>query len=82
MSTTHIIASAAVVAEIESNAPRVRLTEPGRWYDTRPMVDQREHCPEVIDMHELHLQWALDNGLAHRHLTQPHLVRINPEAAA
>jgi len=47
-----------------------------RWLDTRPMVDPREHCPEVVDMATEALAHADDWKLIRRHPTQPHLVRV------
>lgn len=35
-----------------------------RWFDVRPMLDQREHSPETVDEHAAALQYALDVGLA------------------
>lgn len=69
------IADRAVVSDIELCAPWV----PGehyRWYDTRPMLDDREYSPPVIDMNAQALDYALMRGLIERHAGEPHLVRI------
>jgi len=73
----HSLAALAVISDIESEAVRVHLPEPGRWYDTRPMLDPREHAPEIVDMATQALDYALQQGLVHRHSQQQHLVRIN-----
>ena len=47
-------------------------------WDTRPMLDAREHCNEVLDMLQLRLLYAELRGLIERDAKFPHLVRINP----
>ena len=37
------------------------------WYDTRPMLDPREHSPEVLDLNTELLDLALTAGLIARH---------------
>lgn len=74
--SAHRIAALAVVADIECNAvavgPRSR-----RIYDVRPMLDEREHSPEEVDMAREALGYALGRGLVVRDdEAQPHLVRI------
>ena len=49
-----------------------------RMWDTRPMLDAREHCNEVLDMLQLRLLYAELRGLIERDAKFPHLVRINP----
>jgi len=67
------IANRAVVADIESECHRVQLD--GRaWWDTRPMTDQREHSPEVIDMATQAIQFAVGAGLAGLHPQRPYLL--------
>lgn len=69
------IADAAVVCDIESEC--AFFQEGGhRWYDTRPMLDEREHCPEVIDMARQALDYADRRGLVRRQASAPHLLRI------
>ena len=46
------------------------------WRDTRPLLDEREHAPQVIDMMRVALYYADLRRLIARHPTQPHLVRI------
>jgi hypothetical protein len=48
-----------------------------RWYDTRPMVDPREHSPECIDMGQEAINYALGHKLVQPHPDMPHLVRIS-----
>lgn len=76
-STAMAIANRAVVADIETACVLVALDEPGRWYDTRPMLDPREHSPQAIDMATQALAYAVYVGLAKHHSTLPHLVRIH-----
>jgi hypothetical protein len=76
------IANAAVISDIETEAVRVHIALPGRWYDTRPMLDPREHCGPVIDMAAQSLAYAEASGLIHRHAHERHLVCINPTRAA
>ena len=68
------IADRAVVADIESEA--VRTDRSGRWYDVRPMLDEREHSPQCIDMATQALQYAVMRGLVQRDTEHAHLVRI------
>ena len=46
------------------------------WRDTRPLLDPREHAPQVIDMTRQALYYADLRRLISRHPTKPHLVRI------
>lgn len=69
------LASRAVVEDIESECVAVQLGT-HTWWDTRPMLDQREHSPQVIDMATEALAFALEAFIAERHRTEPHLVRI------
>jgi hypothetical protein len=74
----HAIADISTVADIESEC--VASREPGsahRWYDTRPMVDPREHCNEFIEMAEQVLAYARMRGLIVQHPERTHLVRIH-----
>ena len=75
------LANRAVVETIECECIRVHLPEGGIWYDTRPMLDPREHAPEVIDMAREALDYALQSQLAFRHMHQPHLVCVASWAA-
>jgi hypothetical protein len=70
------------VADVECYGVRVHLPEPGRWYDTRPMLDPREHSGPVLDMHAELLQFGQDTGALVRHPSQPHLLRATLENAA
>ena len=69
------VASWACVSDIELHAAPVML-DGVRWYDTRPMVDPREHSPECIDMGEKAITLALGFHLAERHPEHPHLLRV------
>ena len=72
------IADAAVIADIETACVRTGPAAHRLW-DTRPMLDPREHCPESIDMAELALLYAELRGLITIDTLHPHLVRINPQ---
>ena len=75
------IAGRAVVSDIESYCVRVD-GPPGRWYDTRPMLDPREHASEVIDMAAQAMAYAEAAGLVTRHADHKHLVCITPAGQA
>jgi hypothetical protein len=71
------IANQAVVADVESNCPSLlspcdRLT----WYDVRPMLDEREHSPPVVDMAREAIAYGVDTGVLVRHTEYPHMVRV------
>ena len=70
------IGNRAVIETIESEGVRVQLPEPGRWYDTRPMLDPREHSHEVIDMAAEAISYGEAAGLVRRHSAQRHLLCI------
>lgn len=70
------IAAEAVITDIEGECPRVRDTSGVLWYDTRPMLDPREHSPEIVDLHTGRLAYALAARVAERHESMPHLVRV------
>ncbi len=71
------IANEAVVCDIESNAYPIR-SDCGTvtWYDTQPMLDPREHGPEIIDMVSEAIQYGVESGLLIRHQQQPHWLRV------
>jgi len=73
------LADTYCVTDIETTADSVML-DGQRWYDTRPMLDPREHCDEFIDLAKATIDHVLSRGLAVRHLQQPHLVRLTPKA--
>lgn len=64
------------VSDLELNALRTKTDEPGWWYDTRPMLDPREHCGQAVDMAVETLRFGEAAGAFLRHPTQRHLVRI------
>lgn len=70
------IGNRAVIETVESEGVRVDLPEGGRWYDVRPMLDPREHSPQVIDMAVEAISYGEAMGLLHRHASQRYLVRI------
>jgi hypothetical protein len=62
------------VEHIEAYGDRIDV--PGRWYDTRPMLDLREHPPESVDLACLALRTARALGVIEHHAEHPHLVLI------
>ena len=53
------IADRAAIADIESHCPVFyRMPDGRKVYDTRPMTDEREHAPEVVDMARQALDYA------------------------
>lgn len=74
-----LLANAAVLSDIRRHCVRVDLPAApysGEWFDTRPMLDPREHRPQNVDMATTALQWANDTGLVHRHPLHAHLVCV------
>ena len=47
-----------------------------RWYDTRPMLDLREHSPTYVDINAEAINFALQVGLAAQHPQRPYLLRL------
>ena len=81
MSAAVRIANQAVVADIQCNA--VHTTQDGQvWWDTRPMLDPREHAPMALDMALLDLDYAVLAGVACRHADHPYLLRITAAGMA
>jgi hypothetical protein len=75
MSAAVRIARQAVVADIQSNAHHTTV-DGAVWWDTRPMLDPREHAPQSLDMALQALDFAVLAGLATRHQDKPYLLRI------
>lgn len=67
-----LIANRAVVSDIESECVALE----GGWWDVRPMLDPREHSPEVVDMVREAIDYALASQLAVRHPQHAHLLRL------
>jgi hypothetical protein len=76
------VARDAIVADIQTEC--ARAAAPGEttcdWYDTRPMLDPREHAPQVLDMAARALALADAMRIITRHPGAPHLVRITKAA--
>ena len=66
------IADACVICDIECHSYR----DDAGWWDTRPMLDEREHCSQSLDMARETLAYADQRGLIVRHSGAPHLVGI------
>lgn len=69
------IAERAVICDIESECPTISV-DGITWRDTRPMLDPREHAPEIIDMATEALEYAEARLLISCHPLQRHLVRV------
>lgn len=61
--------------ELEAQ-PTVTLDGQPGWIDTRPMLDEREVPPQVIDIHQQVLAYATSRGLITHSAAQPHMVRL------
>lgn len=65
-----------IVSDVECNGHHMIRGEFGpRWYDVRPMLDEREHCPEFIDMARAAIELGVSRGVLKRHPEQPHIVK-------
>lgn len=61
------IADMTVVSDIESHCHVAGRTADGtKYYDLRPLLDQREQPAEVLDMWDQALQYAYWRGLVRR----------------
>lgn len=76
----HQLADRAVVTDIETEAVATTDAQGRCWYDTRPMVDAREHSDDVIEMNLQALSYAHERGLISPHPVQTYLVRITKAA--
>ena len=72
------IADRASVSDIELHATPLML-HGVTWYDTRPMLDPREHCDDALQMAAEAIEYAVARRLVTRHDEQPHLVRVAHE---
>lgn len=70
------LADRYAVSDIETQAVSLRGPDGTRWYDTRVMLDPREHEPRSLDMAQDAIEYAIERELATRHPEQPHLLRI------
>ena len=70
------LANARAIADIESVCVPLRAADGLRWYDTRPMLDPREHAGEAIDMAAQVLAYAEACGLIRRDAVLRHMVCI------
>jgi hypothetical protein len=74
------LAQRYIVLEVEQNANRVDIPDAGgthvRWWDIRPLIDEREQPNEHIDMNVEILAAGIALGLLASHPTRRELVRI------
>lgn len=77
----HQLADRAVVADIECEG-HLQTDEHGRrWYDTRPMLDEREMPPDYVEMNRQALDYAHQRGLTMPHPQHGYLVRITRDVS-
>lgn len=69
------IADRAVIADIETEGVRVGQRK-ARCYDIRPMLDEREHSPQSIDMASEALAYAIARGIVAFDQGEPWLARV------
>ena len=67
------LADEAARADIETMSHRVVIDGRPYW-DTRPMLDPREHPEQVRDQAAIAIDHALDRKLFERHPQRPHLL--------
>lgn len=77
----HQLADRAVVTDIESDGI-AQTDEHGRkWYDTRPMLDEREMPADFVEMNRQALEYAQQRGLVIPHPQHSYLVRVTKALA-
>lgn len=64
-----------VLGELDDQ-PTITIDHLSGWIDTRPLLDEREHSPEVIDIWTEVLAYADWRGLVQHHPSQRHMVRL------
>lgn len=75
------LADRAVLADIETYAAcSGRTAEGRRIWDVRPMTDEREHAPEIVDMAREALAYARLRRLTQGQPDAPHLLTLNRRA--
>lgn len=70
------IADRSVVSDVECMGVRDYSMPAGPWYDVRPLLDEREHSPMVIDMARDAMAWGVHRGLLQHHAQMPYMVRV------
>ena len=64
-------------SDVETNCPvAIRSQDGAVWRDTRPMLDPREHCPQLLDINRAIINYGLAVGMLAAHPHTPHLVRV------
>lgn len=74
------IADRCAVADIECEGI-AEVIDGVKHYDTRVMLDEREHCSDSVEMARQAIDYALARGLVARHPTLPHMVRVVQQPA-
>ena len=77
----HRLADQYVIEVITSNATHDDRVG-ARWYDTGPMLDERECSGPAIDKAREVLSYAYERGLISAHPTQAGLFRVTRELSA
>ena len=70
------IANHAAACHVAERCCPLRLGDGHSWLDTRPMLDPRECSGAAIDLASEHLSYLGAAGIATRHPTMRHLVRL------
>lgn len=71
------IAGVAVIELITTECVKSRQKASGALlYDTRPMLDTREHSPAIVDWHAEMLAYGLAAGVLQRDSADHHLVKF------
>ncbi len=70
------LANRAAIEDLEDAAARIVAADGVVWWDVRPMLDEREASPEVLDMRRQALAYLEDSGLIHVDRATPHMVRV------
>lgn len=73
-----------VVSDVECYGVSIELpggAEGRRWYDVRPMLDEREHSPQFVDQAREAIGWGLHRGVLRRHADIPHLIQTTKVGA-
>lgn len=68
-----------IVSTVECEGVSIELPEHygRRWYDVRPMLDEREHSTEYIDAAREGIAWGLHRRVLRQHPDVPHLIQCS-----
>ena len=74
------IADSQVIAVVRNECQLTRAPDGGQWYDTAPLVDEREVSAATADFHRVVLAYGHMRGITFLHPLHPHLVRLLRDA--